>query len=549
MISITGLESEIPQEELAAFDNGRYEEIVQMLSDLGYLAISDKENQIIDKPGLFNAVSTFRQEAIQGNLLASSIAYLFPADPVETPQEIITPQELNLLQLLVGLDGDFNLTDIPQSATPRIFIRVFHYRLNLLGLYNGSIGNSYSALTEYAWNEFLSWLAPLDKNKALELTGDLDQIIFTLKENPKFKNTILYFNYHSPEFAEFYTITQESTGNAFRNQLRKSIENRSIEFRSFKKYADKKLPDLDFLEKQCESDLNKFMLRLMQLYQWMSGYYLGTIDGEIGKISFNSFLELAKSEVENGNIEFRVPLFVAHLTGDYWIVNIHYFFDNLWNEKEDQTDIGNLFREFSTQYEKLSPELRQNADVNLKAAWKEINVDKNRDLKSTRYRFRRIYFGIKSMVRSIRRSLKRLFGWIVLKTAEFTEKIANLMKNFAKLLFREIREGLQLFAKGMAFLFGKRTITTDDYLTHYDFDADSIHLIPGYCSPELAQEHITMRQNTVQGLDFAMTLTGKLVRFILITQGIGWHRVLIEVGIIIKSMFKNPRSKNTEDSF
>lgn len=542
MISITGLESEIPQEELAAFDNGRYEEIVQMLSDLGYLTISDQENQIIDRIGLFNAVSTFRLETKQANLPEPCFTCSFPDDPVETPREIITPRELDLLQLLVGLDGEFSLTDVPRSSTTGIFIRVFHYRLNLLGLYEGPIGSSYSAMTEHAWTTFLTWMAPLDKNKALELTGDLDQIIFTLKENPKFKNAILYFKYHSPQFAAYYSINRESPGNTFRNQLRISIENNSTEFRTFRTYAGKNLPDQDILEKQCESDMNKFMLRLMQLYQWMSGYYLGTIDGEIGKISFSSFLELATSEVENGNIEFSLPLFVANLTGDYWVVNIHYFFDNLRHQKAEQPDTGDLFREFSRQYEKLSPELRQNSDINLKAAWKAINVDKNRDLKSTRYRFRRIYFGIKSMVRSVWRNLKRLFGWLVRKTDEFIENMANLMKNFAKLLFREIREGLQLFARGMAFLFGKRTITTGDYLTFYDFDTDGIQLVPVYSSPDQAEEHMTMCMNTVLGLDFAMTLTGKMIRFILITQGIGWHRVLIEVGIIIKSMFKDSRS-------
>lgn len=537
MILLSGLESEIPQEELAAFDNGRYEEIVQMLSDLGYLTISDKDNQIVNRTELFDAVSTFRTEAVRTNLLKACTAYFFPLDPVETPQEILTTQEFNLIQLLVGLDGDFCLKEVPQSTTQTIFIRVFHYRLNLLGLYNGPIGNAYSASTEQAWTKFQTWLDQSDETKALELSGDLDQLIRTLKENPTFKNTVLYFTYHS--FDQSRSINRESTDTAFGIQLGKNIKTTSNEFRTFKKYAGKNSPDLNFLLEQCESDKNKFMLRIMQLHQWMSGYYLGTIDGDIGEISFNSFIELAKGEVENGNIKFSFPLFVMHLTGDYWIVNIHYFFDHLQNRKEDQTNIDVLFREFNNQYEKLSHEDRENVDINLKAAWKEINVAKNRDLKSTKFRFRRIYFGIRSLVRSAWRSLKRLFGWLTNKATEFIKNMADLMKNFAKLLYREIREGLQLFASGMAFLFGNRTITTGDFLSHYDFDADSIHLISLKSSHIIVQQQIQTFQHTVEGLDFAMTLTGRLVRVILLTQGIGWRRVLIEAGIICKSIFKD----------
>ena len=48
MITLPGFEELVSQEELNVFDNGRYEEIVQMLSDLGYLSISADEGKILN---------------------------------------------------------------------------------------------------------------------------------------------------------------------------------------------------------------------------------------------------------------------------------------------------------------------------------------------------------------------------------------------------------------------------------------------------------------------------------------------------------------------
>jgi len=334
---------------------------------------------------LADAVGSFRAEAVLQKLLKSARESHFPDDPVKTPQLIVSAQELYLLQLLVGLDGDFSLPGVPTAGTPNIYCRVFHYRLSLFGLYTGPTGDSYSASTEQAWNKFQAWLAPLKRNKALELTGDLDQLIALLKNTRTFKNSILYFRYENKK-QESVSISQENNRMAFLTQLGENIDVSSKEFSMFKKYANTRFPDQTFLQKQSESELNKFMLRLMQLHQWTSGHYLGTIDGEIGEITFNSFIELARSEVENGNINFRFQFFVVHLEGDYWAVNCHYFFKHLQYEKQEHSNIEDLFREFSRQYENLSPNNKKNADLNLKSAWKEINVSKNQDFKSTRYR-------------------------------------------------------------------------------------------------------------------------------------------------------------------
>ena len=60
------------------------------------------------------------------------------------------------------------------------------------------------------------------------------------------------------------------------------------------------------------------------------------------------------------------------------------------------------------------------------------------------------------------------------------KKLFRLLRNFVHLVYREVREGLYKFARGCAFLFGKRqikTLNTDGsvaLMSRFDLDCDVI---------------------------------------------------------------------------
>ena len=95
----------------------------------------------------------------------------------------------------------------------------------------------------------------------------------------------------------------------------------------------------------------------------------------------------------------------------------------------------------------------------------------------------------------------------------------------------------------MKFLFGKREVITGEgenqIFTKYDFDMDCSVVYEGTLTEEVATEHITKLQERTQGLEFAMKLTGKVIKVLITLITGGWQLLLIKIGIAFKNLIKS----------
>lgn len=544
---ITGFEDELTRENLDPFDHGRYEEIVQMLADLGYLQIADQEGEIVSAATLHNAVKSFRIEGLlDGFLTRDDILYSFPKQPKDKPNKILSQQEISLLQLLVNLDGEFIIKRLPALGSQSIFTRVFHYRLSLLGLYAHPVEDPFSDLSVAAWNQLIHYLGPTHRDRAFQSFGDLQKLIYLIKDCPRLNHRIVYYTFAKGDMnTKSFDLRSGPNKKSFTRQLGKDIDQKSKEFKNFKNQALAKSPDLDFLAAKVQDPENKFLLRIVQLYQWTSGYYLGTIDGDIGGISFESFLELVAGEVEAGNIEIQANLITGHLIDDYWVANVHYLLDQMKAPEDHDINYERVFESYSAEFENLDEQQKQNLDTNLKEAWKGINKQFSNNFKSRRYRFRRIYFGVKNLLISVWKGIKNFVKRLASKVFEFVDHLFNKIKNFAKLLYREIREALILFGKGMGFLFGKREYRTESLFSNFDFDVDCFNHNSGIPDNQLMyKNHEFLLRETVGALNSSLIFTARLFKIIMLVQGIGWYRFLIKAGIAFKNFIQQKALKS-----
>lgn len=547
MLSLPGLEDIVSQEELSVFDNGRYEEIVQMLSDLGYLAISAEEGKIVNGGKLRSAVKAFRKDAVKGLLISKSALDMpFPEDPKEDHEGILTYREFSVLQLLVSLDGDFTLKSIPEIRNLGIYIRVLQYRFYLLGLLEHHPDGHFTDELKLALDKLLGWLGKVGINELLELTGNLKKLIIRLKESNAFADQVVYFRFRH-ESSNRFDIN--GANNSFLGQLKKDMKRNSPGFKELKLKSTPRKFDRQFFEDRANDPDGKFVVRLLQLSQWISGYYLGQIDGELGELTFSSFLQLAQGEAESGNTNFKMNLFVGYIADDFWVVNPHYLLDDVvLSAADQQATTSTVFESFGQEYERLNDDDKETVDKNMRAAWKSMNVNFSSDLKSSAHRFRRIYYGARSLLQSFWKGLKNIFSRLKDKAIDLASGLLNQVKNFAKFIYREIREALQIFSRGMKFLFGSRKLTTTDSITRFDFDMDSITGSPEALTDSSLKEHRQLLVATTTGLTFCLKLTGRIIRLAVIAS-MGWHKLVLEAGIMLRKLIKECYSEKEYTGF
>jgi len=545
-IIITGLEQEVPPSELAAFNHGRYEEIIQPLADLGYLAISNQEGEIVSNEALSHAIVSFRKEYFQTNLLVSTFESLTPRD-LSDPDLMLTARELSLLHCLTSLDGDFELEELPAVGTQNIFTRLIHYRLNIMGLYDGRLDAPFAENPLSELRKLAEWFSS-PALLIINTLGNIPTLSSLIQNHNLTKDRVVYFTYKTPanRLANF-NIKRGPAKNAFMRQLKKDVRKKTLSFKNFRKKVHERKPDFEFLKKNVDQAINGFLLRLLQVRQWMGGYYLGTLDSDIGKMTFGSMLEFTKAEVEHGNIDFTIQKFVGYVGQDFWVLNIHYPLKQMIKKVDSQeVSSEDLFNEYSATLDRLNPVQRDNFDKNIKEAWKDINKENSRNLKSDDHYLRRIYYGVRTMVKSLWRGIRRLFRFL----ARSIVKLVNRLKNLAKILFREIREGLKAFAAGMKFLFGKRTLTTtngqETITTHFDFDCDAKNAVSPNASKGLIKLHLKALHRLPKDLNFALSVTAVIIKWILALIKGNWPKLVIQVGLTFRKMIRKKLKKKSK---
>lgn len=286
---------------------------------------------------------------------------------------------------------------------------------------------------------------------------------------------------------------------------------------------------------------NQFLVRLLQLHQWTNGYYNGLIDSDLGRRTFRSIREIDK---DIKGLKLRFVLYQLNPQTGTWLLNIRYLFA----EMIDSLDAFKEQDDFETVVLKYETEIATNPDIRNKK--KRIDQELNKTIKEVNKnrvnnKLRRVYFGVRSLARSIVRGMGRLIR-LIIKGLKF---IYRLLRNFVLMLYREIREGLRKFGQGIAFLFGKRQITTSfpdgrpAIVTRFDFDCD-VRCFANLNAGQQVAEHRNNCHDITHNLEFALILTGKIIEWTLRAVTLTWVTILIKIALYFKKQIKAFLKKN-----
>ena len=532
-----------PTRFLDVASEGRVEEFLQPLVDLGYLEGRICEPELMEialsrdamkgpaakllEEGVRRGLAQFRKEALAAGMLSGKE---LASDLGEAEDWEMHPgtKEMDLLHALVSLDGEAELGEMPESGDTGLRARMLQYQLDVYGLLKGEVGQPFQAENFVEIERLRTWLGQDRPEDLLPLLADAELLCATLLKS-------LEFPLYSPMVAYFETSYRGFTWDGdrpghFRKQLEKSISplayvevQKCIGFR--RRLLHRRLLDAEAVLAMERAEINRFVVRLVQVRQWMRGFYHGRLDSDFGPVTLQSLVEFA--EVHEVDLDdMLVKAGHDKEGGDHWCLNFVELFRcmEMCDRSGKAETVNGLVGEFEDQMGEMAGGKKNKVMMGVGNSFKAYGEETKSNIREGR----RVYYGSRSLVRSLSAGIKNVIAFFV----KGAKRIAKIAQNLAKLLFRMLREGLRVLGRGLGFLFGKRTITTRQgadvaAVTKFDFDMD----VHGFFRPGLGREALALHreslQGVVNGLMFSMELTGTVLNIVVnVLKGpVGWVKL------------------------
>jgi hypothetical protein len=533
MKPVTGLEDFFPQDRLDVLDQGRDAEIHEMLEFLGYIRRDEMSGASVEE-----AFHRFRVDAFSENLFQQFL-FSFEEDPLPSRLSFkINPIEYKALTEMTSLEGDFISNSLPELGSVTLTSRIIRYRLKILGLSDRQVSSAFDMEAIEGLNKIKQWLKSSSILETVNLSGDIPAIIRIVIETPELSDRIIYFASEESD-SHHLSLDDPLVRIEFLEKLKKNLPRKSKALKEFRRNALDK--DLDFIAVKMGDPFNSFLFRLLQVQQWMSGFYRGEIGQRTASISFESILEYLRFERESGKIDMSLWHVVAHITDRFWAFNIMYYFNEIKELYQDPTTMNDVMEEF-----KKVSSARTNDDFQMSSIavqrmdelWSSNNIGMHTLDSSPRANF---YHGAKTVIKRIGKVLTKVFDWFRDKLTQ----LINWLKSVVKIIYRELREGIQVFAHGMKFVFGKREIITRTLpsgvvATKFDLDADGIVFASSDLnSKKDIKDHVEKTTFFGSSLMFSLTLTGKIIHWAIgLVTGGTWAEVLVKIAQIFHEMVK-----------
>jgi hypothetical protein len=499
-------------------------EIVQHLIELGYLPAL-KANALLAVE-VEEAANIFLTEARQSGFFDDESEKLFYLN-----------QQTKLcasLRKTTDTNQGIVIKTLPESGQLNLATRIIHYRLELLGLWPMNINARFSRFSLEKMNELAGFIKskPLD---SVNLLADID--FFTkqlIAENPPEHFVVVFKSPHVDDNTK-KTLDRRQ---AFKRQLIEDFGQRS----DFIKYLAREILkinpskiDFTFLNKQSNNPLGQFIMRLVQVQQWEEGFYNGLLDSDIGEVTIQSIFDVIDFYNQSGSKNIKPHRIITHLHGDFFLFNALFFLQEYTgeNENDNLSETGELFtQKLTVELENATPEDKRNFDANFYDLKTEIFKEAKIEPGEKQGILKRIYYGVKKLVKRAFRFARKIFEWITKKVS----RMWNFLKNIFRNIFENMRLAIAAFVEGIRFIFGNRIFETQAgrqaIISKYSIDGDSVSIATNHIGEALNQ-HLTKTSLSIKSLKFTLAIVeGVLTIVIRSISIITWPLLLLQIADI-----------------
>lgn len=492
--------SDVLEEELLTqlpedkFDEVQNMETIELLDNLGYITFDKNDpDDFVTEEETILGIRKFRSEyLIEKNIKLFQKKYELSGD---LPEFDLTEDELNFLEDLSSLEGDFELHNhaLQEIDGNPILTRVLNYRLSILAVVKVVEFNHFLEQTSEILDKLCGWcgLSKGDFEKVIMLLGDITELSESIVSQTNYPGSVykqvVYF-YNEVDLDQEKKFRRKGNSHLFEATLLALDPQNRKDFNQTKTGRPKKI------KVKVDDPLNQIVIRLIQLRLYLYGTYDAKLDNDIGEMSFQALLDFLAYVEKTYEREMDVNLILAYLKRDYWVINSTYllkmvmipfdrFLDKIKNQEIEESMEEEKKKKaiksipYSTLSEGLFDEIQKLPEEEHEAAFSQINkiIDeqdkvnqKARQHKTKTRGFKRFLISVKEFFRKI--------GTAIL---DGIKMLFRLIKNGVQILIREIKKFYNLVKAGIAFLFSKRIVatklsSTQSIVSDYDGDFDCV---------------------------------------------------------------------------
>jgi hypothetical protein len=472
----------------------------QMLSDLGYLN-TEFLSGIFMENKIAEAYQAFYTDLQQSGLKSTREINEFT--------NIYQDQAgLKLLESVTDIDEGILFTKLPELGEPGLMTRIIHYRLSLLGLYTGPIQLNYNAFS-YAGLEKAATYVNKSKLSTLNLLANLQSYTEAFLIENGFLHSVVAFK---SGISGKQKDVPEYSGK-FKRQIRQDLKDHETQFeileeKLFRRNDDN--VDLALLQSMAGEEINRFILRLIQLHQWMAGYYNGALDADFGELTLESLIEIIENYNEGSDDKVRAADVLARVRDDYFIFNCLYFLKQYKEENRQADQTMNTLAMLSDSYSKAEPDEQLAFETNFQAEIEVVRSGQDAIPETKNGVLRRVFFGIRTFFKKAFRFARKLFRWIV----SGLKQAVTFVNNAIRMIYTFLKDAIRHFIEGVKFLLGKLPVTTQSsdgrfMYSNFDLDKDGLNIFETANASDV-KIHMDMVRQKVHSMSFSLALIGFL---------------------------------------
>lgn len=415
-----------------------------------------------------------------------------------------------LLELAVDVDEGFTFNALPEFGTVNLQSRIIHYRLSLLGFYTEKINLPYSGITYAALDKLASFLGKT-KLAAINLAADLQNFTNVYLNANGYGHSITVIKNSTGKKQDDQITVSEYNGQ-FKRLLKVNLKNHDAIFDALNEelfhHSDKKVNEA-YLGKLYKSEFNNFTLRLIQIHQWMSGFYQGTVDNEFGAITLENLHTIIDNFTEAFGREIKATKLLVQINDDYALFNSLFFLQHYKEENYSDDSAIDTINTVTASFNNASKDDQDKFEGKLNA---EIGILNKRERSS--YQpitiTHKVFTGIKTFFKKIFRFAGKIFKWIISNIKKF----ANFVTNFIRKLYEYLKIAVRQFINGVKFLLGKLPVISinksgGSLYSNFDIDKDVVNLLSTGDNTAIAA-HVKKVSNQVQGMEFSLSVVSML---------------------------------------
>ncbi|MBB4077733.1 hypothetical protein GGR28_000334 [Lewinella aquimaris] len=298
---------------------------------------------------------------------------------------------------------------------------------------------------------------------------------------------------------------------------------------------------------------NRLGVRLLQLCLWRAGFYTGTLDGLFGRMSHDALLALIQQEREAGGTLKehqlnRVCLPAGEGEDRLWVVDLR--LAGMLLDAYMPPDEATANREEELIWDRIRREGKEAALDDQLAHRREEFKGPYGELH--KYPDRRVYYGLRGLIRGAFRAIGRVVGWIT----GVVDDLLGAVFDFVKSVVKRIQEGIGCFLAGFRYfahyLLGRPFVSLGQavegrhpvLLTKFVIDFDVVSFLDTSASGADRRAHTAYLKRMAEGVAFFLGTTVDIIRLVSkLTGTVGWLRLGILIARWVRAWLRGvPRS-------